>query len=88
LRNHEDDVLRFTFDPSAPFTNNIAEQAIRMCKVKQKVSGCFRTFEGALDFCTIRSCLATLHKQKFNLYDSLVQALRQRASALLSLRAE
>lgn len=76
LRDYEDDVLRFTFDPNAPFTNNIAEQAIRMCKVKQKVSGCFRTFDGAVAFCTIRSYLATLHKQKFNLYDSLVRALQ------------
>lgn len=76
LRNYEDDVLRFTFNPDAPFTNNIAEQAIRTCKVKQKVSGCFRTFDGAAAFCTICSYLATLHKQKFNLYRSLVQALQ------------
>jgi transposase len=76
LREYEDDVLRFTFNPNAPFTNNIAEQAIRMCKVKQKVSGCFRTFKGAAAFCTIRSYLATLHKQHFNLYHSLVQALQ------------
>ena len=76
LRLYENDVLRFTFNPDAPFTNNIAEQAIRMCKVKQKVSGCFRTLNGAAAFCTIRSYLATLHKQKFNLYHSLVQALQ------------
>ena len=76
LREYEDDVLRFTFNPDAPFTNNISEQAIRMCKVKQKVSGCFRTFKGAAAFCTIRSYLATLHKQNFNLYHSLVQALQ------------
>ena len=76
LREYEDDVLRFTFNSDAPFTNNIAEQAIRMCKVKQKVSGCFRTLTGAAAFCTIRSYLATLHKQNFNLYHSLVQALQ------------
>lgn len=76
LRTYEDDVLRFTFDPNAPFTNNIAEQAIRMNKVKQKVSGCFRTFKGAQAFCTIRSYLATLNKQKMNLFESLVEALR------------
>jgi transposase len=75
LREYEDDVLRFTFNSDAPFTNNIAEQAIRMCKVKQKVSGCFRTLAGAADFCIIRSYLATLHKQHFNLYHSLIQAL-------------
>jgi transposase len=76
LREYENDVLRFTFNSDAPFTNNIAEQAIRMCKVKQKVSGCFRTLAGAAAFCTIRSYLATLHKQNFNLYHSLVQALQ------------
>lgn len=76
LREYEDDVLRFTANSDAPFTNNIAEQAIRMCKVKQKVSGCFRTLAGAASFCTIRSYLATLHKQNFNLYHSLVQALQ------------
>ena len=76
LREYEDDVLRFTFNSDAPFTNNIAELAIRMCKVKQKVSGCFRTLAGAATFCTIRSYLATLHKQNFNLYHSLVQALQ------------
>lgn len=76
LRKYENDVLRFTFDSDAPFTNNIAEQAIRMCKVKQKVSGCFRTFRGAADFCIICSYLATLHKQNINLYQSLVQALQ------------
>jgi ribosomal protein L37AE/L43A len=73
---YEDDVLRCTFNPYAPFTNNIAEQAVRMCKVKQKVSGCFRTLNGASAFCIIHSYLATLHKQKFNLYHSLVQALQ------------
>nr|WP_147075052.1 transposase [Sulfuriferula plumbiphila] len=75
-RLREYDVLCFTFNSDAPFTNNIAEQAIRMCKVKQKVSGCFRTLDGGAAFCTIRSYLATHHKQNFNLYHSLVQALQ------------
>lgn len=72
LRNHADDVLRFTRDPRVPFSNNLAEQAIRMPKVKQKVSGCFRTREGATAFCVIRSYLATLQKQGFDLLQSLV----------------
>jgi transposase len=71
LRDHADDVLRFTRHPCVPFSNNLAEQAIRMPKVKQKVSGCFRTAEGAAAFCTIRSYLATLHKQGFDLLQSL-----------------
>ncbi|WP_428946832.1 IS66 family transposase [Acidithiobacillus ferrooxidans] len=47
LRGYREEVLRFLSDPEAPFTNNIAEQAVRMPKVKQKISGCFRTFDGA-----------------------------------------
>ncbi len=89
LRGYEEDVLRFTFNPDAPFTNNIAEQAIRMCKVKQKVSGCFRTLNGAVAFCTIRSYLATLHKQKFNLFHALVHALQGNVpQPCFSVRAE
>jgi len=73
LRTYEDDVLRFTFDPGAPFTNNIAEQAIRMCKARQKVSGCFRTFEARLTFapsapisprCTSKNSTSTIRSFK------------------------
>jgi transposase len=74
LREHADDVLRFTTDHRVPFSNNLAEQAIRMPKVKHKVAGCFRTFDGAQTFCTIRSYLATLQKQKIDILKSLRQA--------------
>ncbi|WP_273703587.1 transposase, partial [Candidatus Accumulibacter vicinus] len=60
LRTYADDVWRFASDPSVPFSNNLAEQAVRMPKVKQKISGGFRTRNGADTFCTIRSYLATL----------------------------
>jgi transposase len=73
LRDHADDVLRFTSDPRVPFSNNLAEQAIRMPKVKHKIAGCFRTTAGAKAFCTIRSYLDTLRKQHFDLFPSLVQ---------------
>lgn len=76
LRDHADDVLRFTTDPLVPFSNNLAEQAIRMPKVKLKIAGCFRTPEGAQAFCTIRSYLATLQKQHFDLFSSLVQVFK------------
>jgi transposase len=72
LRDHADDVLRFTSDPRVPFSNNLAEQAIRMPKVKHKIAGCFRTTAGAKAFCTIRSYLDTLRKQHFDLFPSLV----------------
>jgi len=54
-----------------PFTNNLAEQALRMSKVKPKISGCFRTKHGADTFLTIRSYLAAMRKQKANLFDCL-----------------
>ena len=72
LREFADDVWRFATDPSVPFTNNLAEQAVRMTKVKQKISGGFRTQDGADTFCTIRSYLATLRKQGANLFHALV----------------
>jgi transposase len=71
LRLYADDVWRFMTDPGVPFTNNLGEQAVRMPKVKQKVSGGFRTAGGLETFCTIRSYLATLHKQGTNLYLAL-----------------
>lgn len=76
LRLYSDDVWRFMTDPGVPFTNNLAEQAVRMPKVKQKVSGCFRTSTGAQIFCVIRSYLATMHKQAANLFDCLSQTFQ------------
>ena len=72
LREYRCDVWRFMTDEGVPFTNNLAEQALRMAKVKQKISGCFRTEHGADTFFTIRSYLATMAKQKANLFDCLI----------------
>lgn len=72
LREYRLDVWRFASDTDVPFTNNLAEQALRMSKVKQKISGCFRTGHGADTFFTIRSYLATMTKQKNNLFECLV----------------
>ncbi len=74
MRQHTDAVLRFVGDPAVPFTNNIGEQSVRMPKVKQKISGCFRTLEGAQHFCIIRTCLATLHKQGHGMLDAIRRA--------------
>ena len=76
LREHADDVWRFAADSEVPFTNNLAEQAVRMPKVKQKISGSFRTKEGAERFCTIRSYLETLRKQGRHLLDALTLAFQ------------
>lgn len=63
LRDYENDVLRFMENADVPFTNNMSENDIRMTKVQQKISGCFRSMEGALLFCRIRSFLSTCRKQ-------------------------
>lgn len=71
LHEHAAAVLRFVTDLRVPFTNNLGERAIRMPKVKQKISGCFRTLKGAEDFCIIRSYLDTMHKQGHNMFEAL-----------------
>lgn len=76
LRDYRDDVWRFMTQPDVPFTNNLAEQTVRMPKVKQKVSGCFRTLPGAQTYCVIRSYCATMHKQGANVFESLVAAFK------------
>ena len=63
LRDFEDDVLRFMENEQVAFTNNLGENDIRMTKVQQKISGCFRSIEGAKIFCRIRSYLSTCRKQ-------------------------
>lgn len=79
LRQHAEDVLRFLTDSRVPFDNNQAERDIRMPKLKQKTSGCFRTVTGAESFCTIRSYPATLRKQGRNVFHALTLAFQGQA---------
>lgn len=71
LSTRKSDVLRFLTDPSVPFTNNLAEQDGRMMKLRQKISGGFRSKDGAAEFATIRSVLSTARKQGWNLLQTL-----------------
>lgn len=71
LRDREHEVLRFLYDFKVPFTNNAAEQAIRMFKVKVKISGCFRTLKGAKLFCKLRTVIDTARKRGINPMNAL-----------------
>jgi transposase len=82
LSTRKDDVLRFLDDPAVPFTNNQAERDGRMMKVRQKISGGFRSQEGARDFAVIRSLISTARKQGWNVIHALTQDPQTLISAL------
>jgi transposase len=80
LRVRKVDVLRFLSDPTVPFTNNLAERDGRMMKLRQKISGGFRSVDGAEDFAVIRSLLSTARKQGWD----ILQALASRPDRLIA----
>lgn len=75
LWKHRDAVMRFLHDLEVPFDNNLAERDVRMVKVQQKVSGAFRSTEGAVFFCRIRGYLSTLRKQGLQVFSALQATL-------------
>ena len=74
LQRRRDEILRFLTDRSVPFDNNGSERDLRMVKLQQKISGCFRTTDGARNFCRVRSYLSTARKQGHSLLCSLERA--------------
>lgn len=71
LRDYENDAIRFMKVKFVPFTNNQAENDIRMIKVQQKISGCFRSMDGAKIFCRVRSYLSTARKNSVSALHAL-----------------
>ena len=75
LAKYKGSVCLFIHDFMVPFDNNQAERDLRMVKVKTKVSGCFRTEEGARDYLKIMFYVGTAHKQGYNAYEAIKNAI-------------
>ena len=71
LQHRKQSALRFLTDFEVPFSNNLAEQDVRMMKLRMKISGGFRSAQGARDFATLRSVLSTARKQGWNAIETL-----------------
>ena len=83
LKDFEEQTLAFLHDFRVPFDNNLAERDIRMVKLQQKISGCFRTKKGADIYFTIRSYISTALKQNRNVMPLLKTAFEQQPVSLV-----
>jgi len=83
LTDYEAEALLFMLDFDVPFTNNLAERDVRMPKLRQKISGCFRSDEGKKAFARTRGYISTVKKRGKNVIDGLVSAFRGDATGFL-----
>ena len=88
LQERQDEYLRFAKDFNVPFDNNQAERDFRMAKVKQKVSGCFRSDKGEKSFATIYSFMQTIKKNGVTVFGELVKVFKGDYSFPFHLKAE
>ena len=78
LKKHEEGVLAFALEENVPFTNNQAERDLRPAKVKQKISGCFRTETGAKVYARLQALVSTFRKQGLKIFASLRELFSHR----------
>jgi transposase len=88
LNLFREDILRFMYNSIVPFTNNLAERDVRMMKVQQKISGTFRSIEGAEIFCRIRGYISTVRKNGKSVYEALIKLAEGKPSTVRNILAE
>ena len=77
LSKRQEEVLEFLYQVEVLFDNNLAERDVRMTKMKQKISGCFRTEKGAAHFARIRGFISTCQKQRLTIIENIETILRR-----------